>query len=134
MPLKHFTSLIKQRYVFRPGSHWKVDGPSVTDRMIHYGTTSSYVYMLGRHQYVPQPGQPEVALRATNPDGFIAKWAWTPWPEQVGRKIEMGRRISPGDKSQGLAIHRTTAFLTGSKSLAEKRRGWTRSPDLHTLD
>ena len=134
VPLKHFTSLIKQRYVFRPGSHWEPGGQkSLVDRVFHYGTSDHYTYTTGRHTYVPQPGKPKDAPDPPNPDGFIAKWSWTPWPEQGLRKIEMGRTISAGDKQHGLGSHHIEAFKTGIKPLTEKRRGWTRAKTVHNL-
>ena len=133
VPLQHFTSLIKQRYVFRPGNHFDhTITASWADRVFHYGTSNTYWYALGRHAYLPHAGQPE-APHPRNPDGFIAKFSWTPWPEQGLRKIEMGRTISANDRKMGYGSQHVVAFKTGFIPLNEKRRAWTRTKTVHNL-
>ena len=40
-------------------------------------------------------------------DGFIVKWFWTPWPESVARKLEVGKTIPKDEAEAGVGPQHT---------------------------
>ena len=53
---------------------------------------------------------------------YIAKWYMTPWPEQIQRKIEMGRTVPTSDRAKNLGIHHSRAFNEGAKYVVQVRQ------------
>ena len=51
----------------------------------------------------------------------MAKWYVTPWPEQIARKIEMGRTIPASDFQHNRGTQHHLAFHGGAKYLNQKR-------------
>ena len=105
-PLKHFSSLIKQRHQFQ--IHFD-GGLSYRNVWRNYGrylhlNSLSYKYILGRHVYALEL-QPNST--GTEMDGFIVKWFWTPWPESVARKLEVGKTIPKDEAEAGVGPQHT---------------------------
>ncbi|CAF1591447.1 unnamed protein product [Rotaria magnacalcarata] len=86
VPLKQFTSLVKQRsqYTYRPTYADEKFGITSYSRFIHCNPFAKYD--TGRH-----------TIRDTvwkwAPIGFIAKYQYTPWPEIIKRKLQIRTRI-----------------------------------------
>ena len=52
-------------------------------------------------------------------DAFVAKWYVTQWPEQIARKIEMGKAVPASDVQHNSATQHHLAFHGGAKYLNE---------------
>ena len=99
-PLRHFSSLIKQRHLFQINPHsyrnfWRNYG-----RFLHLNSVH-YKYLLGRHRYASEL-KPNTT--GTEMDGFIVKWMWTPWPEGLLRKTQVGATIPKSDSKRGVGL------------------------------
>jgi hypothetical protein len=90
MPLKQFTSLLKQRsqYTHNPSSRRETLGITAYSRFIHRYPFGKY--SLGRHALSNGVWQ-------WAPIGFIAKYMYTPWPEIINRKLQIRSRIPESD-------------------------------------
>ena len=103
IPLKRFTSLLKQRshYTYHPTNTNEKLGITPYSRFIHRYPVVKY--SLGRHmignivwKWVPM--------------GFIAKYQYTPWPEIINRKLQIRTRIPKSDFDQGRGVQHNTNF------------------------
>jgi len=94
-PLQYGVSLPKQRSVYQsPGNEfWWC-------RFAHTGYhAGQYSYLPGRHLMQNDRGQQlEVALLD---EGVILKYKWSPWPESIERKAQIGANIPESDVEKG---------------------------------
>jgi len=94
MQLQRFPALLKQRSQVLQ-SEWTGEYSRFMHRLspelgIYYG--------LGRHALTVKE---EATLSS---QGFIAEWAYTPWPESIDRKIQIRERIPPQHIKDGWGI------------------------------
>ena len=84
IPFEHVTNLIKQRsqYVCNESDH----AETLYSRYIHRFTSAPY--KIGRHYLHKTVAQ-------WFPNGFIAKFQYTPWPQIMNRKLQIRSRMSP---------------------------------------
>ena len=61
--------------------------------------------------------KPGALLKNSGGDAYIAKWYVTPWPEQIARKVEVGRTIPERDKQANLGYQHIRAFEQGAKEV-----------------
>jgi len=122
-PLRHFSSLIKQRHLFQINPHsyrnfWRNYG-----RFLHLNSVN-YKYLLGRHRYASEL-KPNTT--GTEMDGFIVKWFWTPWPESVTRKLEVGKTIPKEEAEAGVGPQHTRWVMEdtakATKEITKAREG-----------
>jgi hypothetical protein len=97
IPLKRFTSLLKQRsqYYNNPADKNEQVGITVYSRFVHCYPFGKY--QLGRHMI-------SEAVWAWAPIGFIAKYQFTPWPEIINRKLQIRTRVPGNDFHQGKGV------------------------------
>ena len=118
-PLKHFSSLLKQRHQFQINqslsylsSFW------IYGRHLHINSLN-YKYGAGRHWYARPLTKPDYNSTTTEMDGFIVKWKWTPWPESMIRKTQVGETIPARDIKRGMGAHHTQFFSIGKEKKLE---------------
>jgi len=63
-------------------------------------------------------------------DGVILKWLWTPWPESVERKINVGKTIPKADLESGLGKQHEAQNLTALLIYREKMMNGSTVHDL----
>jgi len=108
--LQRFPALLKQRSQVLQGEWTRV-----YSRYMHrLSPELGMYYGLGRHGI-------RLSENSTLSErGFIAKWAYTPWPESIDRKMQIGKRIPPDhlEKKRWGAQH----DLKDVAELQERRR------------
>ena len=111
IPLKRFTSLLKQRsqYVLDPDYKDAKFGVTLYSRFVF--RYDSGIYQIGRHMI-------NVFWKWV-PTGFIAKYQYTPWPEIINRKLQIRSRIPKTDFARGRGLQHNVN-LTQLKTIKEK--------------
>lgn len=81
-----------------PGDHFNASSGEnwYYSRMIH--SFDSMEYLNGLHRA-------EFRVDRFSDEGFIAKFAFTPWPEAIDRKVQIGSRIPQKHYEKGMATH-----------------------------
>ena len=90
-PFQYFGSLLEQRSVYMRSDAAR-SFKTMYSRFIHTGLRSGSApyYKVGRHA-IHKPSR-------FVPHGFIAKYMFTPWPEIIARKVQIGARVSQLDR------------------------------------
>ena len=113
-PLLYFQPLLRQRHVFLE----RLDAIGQYSRFMHWGTSSTHRYDIGRHVYIDDRQNKTTGVDYIDSgDAYIAKWYVTPWPEQIARKVEVGRTIPERDKQANLGYQHIRAFEQGAKEV-----------------
>ncbi len=127
--LGRFAQLGQQRFEYRAHVNNHVD---FIDYWTHYSRfmhhnedRSAYSYTDGRHEI---KGLKFFKIPMV-PEGFIMKFAFSPWPELKERKLQVGSRIPPEHVKKGFGAHHTAT----SEALDEKRSA-LRNSTLLSLD
>lgn len=108
LPLKKNIPLIQQRNV--PTSVY------IQPRFIHRNTNlCGQLYTVGRHT-IQIPAQPQI-------DAVIFKYGYSPWPEILPRKLQIGAKQSQSDIMRGLGGHHQykEAQISAEKTLFMER-------------
>ena len=110
IPLRRFTSLVKQRtqYVCRPEEWHCSHAETSYSRYIH--RSPSVEYGSGRHELHNVESK-------WSPIGFVAKFLYTPWPEILNRKAQIRSRIPASEfaKRSGFQHDVSKAELAAQK-------------------
>lgn len=91
-PLRRHESLASQRSMYQWNSSWTMNDVIhgyLGGRYLHAGCSghgSRIIYMNGRHQ-VHKPYRDHTVHHES---GFILKYQWTPWPDSISRKMQIG--------------------------------------------
>ena len=106
-PLLRFESLVLQRSAVLSGE-WMTPYSRFVHRL-RYSPTAPNPYTLGRHGL----SQHRVKVDETNVlecgHGWLAKFAYSPWPECLQRKLQIGKRIPKDHLAMGVGFqHNTT--------------------------
>ena len=110
---QYFGSLLEQRSVYM-GSDSARSFETLYSRFIHTG-------LMSRNPPYYKPGRHGMnTLSNAVPYGFIAKFMFTPWPEIIARKVQIGARVSQLDKSN--SRHSQHHVRWGNQSLLEADR------------
>ena len=115
VPFKRFTSLVKQRsqYHYDPNHHPDEKmGIGGYARFLHRYPSGHY--NLGRHDFLN-------AVWKCIPIGFLAKYKYTPWPENKNRSIEYLARVDGVEPGQ-LSLAERDAYLARAVALLERVR------------
>lgn len=99
--LGRFEQLIQQRHQFV--SAVADDGVNQYSRFAHRISAPGNHYTAGRH------GLSFAANWIWAPNGFIAKFQWTPWPQILPRKLQIKHRIPPADVARSFGFQHTMA-------------------------
>lgn len=99
--LGRFEQLIHQRHQFV--SAVTDDGVNQYSRFAHRISAPGNHYTAGRH------GLSFAANWIWAPNGFIAKFQWTPWPQILPRKLQIKHRIPPADVARSFGFQHTMA-------------------------
>ena len=110
-PLRHFTSLIKQRHQFYANPKM-IAGHG---RSLHLNSIK-YKYTTGRHSYAPELKPNSTGIEW---NGFIVWWNWCPWPESFKRKVGVGETIPESDIKLKLGNQHTKRFQLNQSSNSE---------------
>ena len=126
-PLTRFTSLIKQRSAFLvdpvQARQHSADGISIYSRFLHH-LDAGLPYQPGRHAI----DLPDSAWSWTE-QGFIAKYTWTPWPESIARKMQIGAKIPQSEYDANRGNHHK--YNADFGRLKSKREEVLRASVLH---
>ena len=92
-------------------------------------TGADYSYKVGRHSFVAH-GKIVPSLEWLH-EGFALKFKWSPWPESVARKTQIGARVPPNGAGQ----HHLRVAANATKLAAERdaELATLRRLDLNTL-
>jgi nucleoside-diphosphate-sugar epimerase/2-polyprenyl-3-methyl-5-hydroxy-6-metoxy-1,4-benzoquinol methylase len=98
IPLKRFTSLLKQRsqYTYNPLIKEEMFGNTLYSRFIH--CYPSVKYQPGRHMILDTAWE-------WVPIGFVAKYQLAPWPEIINRKLQIRARVPVSEFHQNFGTH-----------------------------
>jgi len=127
MPLQHYTSLPKQRHV----SLKKTDSYRFFDyeRFIHFDIFDRYRYSVGRHGIENLNGtQLSKNKIPVYEGGFIMKFSWTPWPEQLQRMIQVGSTIPSSDIKERRGMQHVRRARNGKDFIEREREGYLSAP------
>jgi len=101
-PLTRFASLVRQRsaYVVDPlqAAARSCKAITLASRFMH--CLDTVPYEAGRHSL----DLPDSAWSWAD-EGFIAKFLWTPWPESIPRKMQIGAQIPQSDFDANVGRH-----------------------------
>lgn len=107
LALKRFPNLVEQR-----SQVLREDWVNAYSRFVHQlPKDAKGYYSVGRHS---MPGVPYVLSK----QGYIAKWMYTPWPESISRKMQIGPRIPEQHLAQNAGIQHK---LSSTDELGEVR-------------
>ena len=77
---------------------------------------ADYSYKVGRHSFIAHGkivNEPNVRWLK---EGFALKFKWSPWPESVARKTQIGARVPPNGAGQ----HHLRVMANATKLAAER--------------
>ena len=117
-PLLRFESLARQRslIILREWIHYY----SRFVQRLRYSPTAPNPYTLGRHGLTPHHVKVDSVTVQECAHGWIAKFAYSPWPECLQRKLQIGKRIPKEHLALGLGIQHDTTV----EKLAKEREKW----------
>merc|ERR1711935_452023 len=123
-PLERNISLLRQRSAYMiPEGHQAYGLWGHYSRILHLNTAKTYKYSPGRHGLCLVTSKhkhctPSVAIPAAS-EGFIMKFMWTPWPEVVLRKLNVGKHVPKSDVVLSFGFQHTAA--TSEQKLMQSR-------------
>ena len=100
IPLRRFESLVRQRSLAALGE-W-ITGYSRFFHRLRRSASRSNPYSPGRHGLEGHRVAINDNTVKVGQHGWIAKFAFTPWPESLARKLQISHRIPESDKVRGL--------------------------------
>lgn len=118
--LLKFTSLPSQRSVMTnskpmwgPASRYihvegKKSRTEVDHSVVGVSTSTSFAYKPGRHSILTQGVDKKwSSLGKSVAGGFVMKYLWSPWPESMMRKFQIGSKVPERDMKEGKGRHHT---------------------------
>jgi len=137
-PLKRFQDLITQRSAYVACHGVLRDASCFMERYIHAGLgPGTYRYGSGRHTLflAKQDGTGMHSLEYTQNrtrwirSGILLKYSWTPWPEVLARKAQIGPRVPPHDAIRHRGVHHMFFSNSSRKEMEDLRRNVIRAHD-----